>query len=954
VARVGGVSLLFDRDRVRSIHHPSLRGVFTVEQALSMLLQDTGLVAKRIGPDTYVLVPATPVAEPPPEPAIPDILVIGTRTQDTDIRRREDDVQPYRVLTSARVADAQSGTTDEFLRSRVASNQVSAPTVQQPSAGGKAQSSINLRGLGTAQTLILIDGRRIASVPTINAFLQSDITGLPLAAVERIETYGGTAGGLYGPGAIGGVVNIVLKQHLPRFWIEGQSGIDSRGDGLQGRISGGISVASRDDRTQLNATVSYSKDDGLSFSARDFVSTVRHDLKSGMPLGQNVNVGALDGQLLTLVAALGGQSLGSAITNIPVNSGGSSGNEAALLRAGAGNWDYRLSADGNGSKQNLLTPLQTSAVIINARQKVGERFELFGNFLMMTDRGTTFTPTTDQTYFTLAPGQFGNPFQNAIKVAVPTPGIANPASARFRTLRATVGLIAHLPAGWSVEGDATYGTSTDADMVTPETVELGEADVFTPGDALARKLATLEQAQRYTAFLSAKMSDVNLHLSGQLFAMPGGPATLTLSGEYRTELSATLRQTPALEDYDTKHGQTVSSLLGEARLPVESSTSPFILLRGLELQLAARADRYRIDLPADYLGDKPDDGSSVLSSRGTTVAFTIGAKVKPVRGLMLRASFATGFQPPAAGDLVAGGEDEVQVTDPKRPNDGIDHYVSIITGGSPTLKPELAKTLSIGVVVEPTTVAGLRISVDYTRILTLREITEAQSGDYDYFIAHEADYPGRIVRAPLTAADIARGYTGGAIVQIDTGALNSGRSVFQAVDLDFAYSHDFGRNSVAAYLSATWIPSYLRSGNPYDSPVQYARQSDGPLTWKGVGGLNWRRGAVGATIDLQYYGGYDVTVANQQIYFGSNLARIEAQGGRTIPSQTFVDIGFDYRLKLGGSTAIKYRVGIKNIFDRLPPLVIPQLYGSPATWPGYSTYGDPRGRRFVLTISANL
>lgn len=70
-------------------------------------------------------------------------------------------------------------------------------------------SSVNLRGVGGSSTLILIDGRRMASAGIAD---YSDISMIPLAAVERIEVMSDGASALYGSDAIGGVVNFIMRK----------------------------------------------------------------------------------------------------------------------------------------------------------------------------------------------------------------------------------------------------------------------------------------------------------------------------------------------------------------------------------------------------------------------------------------------------------------------------------------------------------------------------------------------------------------------------------------------------------------------------------------------------------------------------------------------------------------------------------------------------------------------
>ena len=83
----------------------------------------------------------------------------------------------------------------------------------KPQSGSSAQSlaSIDLRGIGSGRTLVLIDGRRAPTNP-MAASSGADLNAIPLAAVERIEILSDGASAIYGSDAIGGVVNIILRK----------------------------------------------------------------------------------------------------------------------------------------------------------------------------------------------------------------------------------------------------------------------------------------------------------------------------------------------------------------------------------------------------------------------------------------------------------------------------------------------------------------------------------------------------------------------------------------------------------------------------------------------------------------------------------------------------------------------------------------------------------------------
>ena len=127
---------------------------------------------------------------------------------------------PSMLITSARQAEARDQATAAstvFTRADIERLQASSvpelsrrlPRVQASSAGGLP--SLSLRGTGTAQTLVLVDGQRIASATS--GFARLDY--LAIDNIERVEVIRGPRSSLYGADAIGGVIQIFTRGGKP-------------------------------------------------------------------------------------------------------------------------------------------------------------------------------------------------------------------------------------------------------------------------------------------------------------------------------------------------------------------------------------------------------------------------------------------------------------------------------------------------------------------------------------------------------------------------------------------------------------------------------------------------------------------------------------------------------------------------------------------------------------------
>ncbi|MBE2292108.1 MAG: TonB-dependent receptor, partial [Xanthomonadaceae bacterium] len=144
----------------------------------------------------------------------------------------------------------------------------------RPQSGSSAQSlaTVDLRGLGSGRTLVLIDGRRAPTNP-MSASSGSDLNAIPLAAVERIEILSDGASAVYGSDAIGGVVNIILRKDF---------------NGAELRYGYGATNVTGGDLEDVSAVFGTSSDrgrliGGASYSSRGMVYT--RDQIGGQTLG---------------------------------------------------------------------------------------------------------------------------------------------------------------------------------------------------------------------------------------------------------------------------------------------------------------------------------------------------------------------------------------------------------------------------------------------------------------------------------------------------------------------------------------------------------------------------------------------------------------------------------------------------------------------------------------------
>src|SRR6185295_5062398 len=90
------------------------------------------------------------------------------------------------------------------------------------SNGATGTATANLRGLGSARTLVLIDGRRMPAGGVTAGSYAADLNQIPTAMVERVEVLTGGASAVYGSDAVAGVVNFIMKKDFEGIQIDGQ------------------------------------------------------------------------------------------------------------------------------------------------------------------------------------------------------------------------------------------------------------------------------------------------------------------------------------------------------------------------------------------------------------------------------------------------------------------------------------------------------------------------------------------------------------------------------------------------------------------------------------------------------------------------------------------------------------------------------------------------------------
>lgn len=228
-ARRARRNLVVDDRLVAGRSAPAVSGLLTTEQALERLLAGSGLTSRIVEGTIIVSAVDAPLTREAAAPRPADITVTGTHV------RGAPPTSPLITITRRQIDEIAPTSVEDLMR-RLPQNVASGTAQENFGVTGTASditdqgAGINLRGLGQRATLVLVNGHRIAPSGT-GSFV--DVSLIPISAVERIEILTDGASAIYGSDAVGGVVNLILRDDIEGLEPMLQVGTSTRGGGDQ-------------------------------------------------------------------------------------------------------------------------------------------------------------------------------------------------------------------------------------------------------------------------------------------------------------------------------------------------------------------------------------------------------------------------------------------------------------------------------------------------------------------------------------------------------------------------------------------------------------------------------------------------------------------------------------------------------------------------------------------------
>ncbi|MFC4314004.1 TonB-dependent receptor domain-containing protein [Steroidobacter flavus] len=280
IAERDNLQIVYVSADVAGIAAPALKGQFTTVDAITKLTEGTRLSVSFDGKATVVVKPKETSREGALRDSAQSWYVDEVVVTGTNIKGVAPAGSPVIVIDKETIRRSGYSTTEQLLQSlpqNVRSGSEGATADGELSAGSLAGvnstkgTGVNLRGLGSVATLTLINGRRIAASSS-GTF--TDISLIPLSAIERIEILSDGASAIYGADAVGGVVNFILKQDFEGAESQALYGFTTE-DGLdEWQLT--HTVGSQWGSGNALFVIDYKNQSELLAADRDVTSTVRH------------------------------------------------------------------------------------------------------------------------------------------------------------------------------------------------------------------------------------------------------------------------------------------------------------------------------------------------------------------------------------------------------------------------------------------------------------------------------------------------------------------------------------------------------------------------------------------------------------------------------------------------------------------------------------------------------
>jgi iron complex outermembrane recepter protein len=910
----------------------------------------------------------------------------GAFAQDTTVQRVEitgssikrvdaETSVPVTVITADELKKAGVTSVEQAI-TQVSSVQVQLTSAQAVGAGTGGGSYADMRGLGANKTLVLLNGRRIAN----SAFTASapDINTIPFAAIERVEVLRDGASALYGTDAIAGVINFITRKDYRGGTIT--LGVDApqHPGGAQHEAQIGFGAGDLDkDGLNVFAFAGFQQQAAIRAGQRHMAP---HDITSGTTFPATIFLNDQTGakKTYTPFAAAAGCTDPTLVQSTATSCGEDTNTFVNYTPA-----SQRISGLLGGSfKINQNNTFKLEAFV--AQSKVNAVIAPVPYYPIFIDPTSTFYPGNG---ITPLPAGVTSLFPDQVKAAPgsvysqpkdPVTGLPltlnqGRIAARFRDVingyreddnstvqgRFTAALEGTL-GDWDYNAGVSLNTTRTQDMLVhgySDENSLATLDsdpnsatngyyVLNPainpfGAQTPAGSAILHSAQKVGVlqYGTGTVKVVDGHASRDLgdWTHAGRPAAIAIGGEYREENFLNKANSEFASQVIASTGIDPATYnAGERKVWAGYAELNVPIVKSLDVTAALRYDHY--------------------SDFGSTTNPKFSFRFQPIKAVLLRGSFSTGFRAPSLYELNAaqtftnsqsGVSDPLNCPDGKTPLNGTTasdvcstpnklQFVDKL-GGNTALKAEKSKNATFGLVLEP--INNLTTEFDVYDIRITKEVgvlpdslLYSQDGLAQFPGNFHYNSAGLLSGSPQQCPGTSCGW-------VDELNQNIGAVHTNGVDVAIGYKANAGAAGRFNFeLQSTWVHSYkyqLVPGGPFTQNVGIFSDGSGQpvFRWQHNATIAWNLSPFSLGLSVHHKTGYRDENDDP-----------DTTDYRRVSAYTTLDLYGSYSMPKGFS----FTAGVKNLADRLPP------YTNYAAFfqQGYDPrYYDPTGRTYYGRVT---
>lgn len=733
------------------------------------------------------------IAQEAPPPKEEVVTVLGSRIK----RINKEGPAPVTTINAEAIKAGGYASVPDVLKSVT---QNGGATLSEQDYGGgimtPGAAQVDLRGLGPNHTLVMVNGKRVADFPMPFNGLSNfaDVSNIPVSMVEKIEVLSGSASAIYGSDAVAGVINFTLKEKTDETNFSYKFGITEQGDGIShlGTFSTGIAddkysivfgaeLYKKDPIWQFDRAIQDSKADAGTPEARNAVLNFYRSADFPTQAQCNALKHLAGGTIVLFTDTDDDQYCGS---QSAVSYGTITSDKQSFNTYTAANFyiNDMTSVYANLQAGVAQTKLMNDVTYWRYQDADGNAIRFYNE--------DPDTDGRDRWRRIFTPEEAGglDPFMTENK---------------SNTISLNTGIKGTVAGDWNydlslnysrykskISSPQTVAAKANAFFLGAQTGETGSGlPIFNaPLSNFYRALTPAQWAsitERVITDAYSQTSGLNLVVTkDELFKLPAGPVSVALVGEVDKQ-EYSVKPNENATDFGYYYAYAATSGEGErdhGALGAEFSVPVFAQL---EAKLAARYDSFSF-------GDT-DVGKATYNA---------GLEYRPIKSLLLRAAYGTGFRAPDLHYVFANLDlfhptvtdyYNCRVYEGGDCSDYADLDILKHREGSDKLRPETSKSFNAGFVFQPT--RNFDISVDYFKVQMRDQVQDLST---DQLLRDEADCLLGVtetgkpvnVNSPTCRDAIARVFRdeNGDITHVYINPINVSREDTSGIDLSVNYT----------------------------------------------------------------------------------------------------------------------------------------------------------------------